>query len=53
MATIHTQPDPYRGWSVIGGGAGNVTAYDLMADTSGAWRCVLYTPWLRRYRRVH
>lgn len=37
MASTDYRPDPYQGWRVIDGGAGNVTAHQIMTDTSWSW----------------
>lgn len=49
MATTNYQPDPYQGWSVIGGGLGNVTAHQIMTDTSGQWQLVSVAGGVRTY----
>ena len=49
MAVTDYHPDPYQGWSVVNPGSGNITARQIMTDTSGAWRCIADYGVYRRY----
>lgn len=51
MASTLYQPDPYLGWWVIGNGAGNTTAHEIMTDTSGGWQLVSIVAGIRTYQR--
>jgi hypothetical protein len=51
MANCGYQPDPYQGWRVINHGAGNVTAHQILNDTSGTWQLVSIVAGIRQYRR--
>lgn len=50
MAQPYYQRDPYQGWSIINGGVSNMTAHELMSDTSGRWRCLFSMPGFRIYQ---
>lgn len=51
MANVEYHPDPYNGWSVLNH-ASNVTAYELMNDTSGRWQRVADYGTVRVYASV-
>lgn len=51
MAQVHFHPDPYNGWSIVGGPTNNMTAHSIMTDTSTSWELEYISPYYRRYRR--
>lgn len=48
MATSPYHPDPYRGWSNLNP-ASNVTAYEILNDTSGQWQLRWSIGFIRSY----
>lgn len=51
MAGVEYKPDPYNGWSVVSPDLGNVTAHQIMTDTSGQWQLTSIGPGFRTYSR--
>jgi hypothetical protein len=50
MASIPYRPDPYQGWRVWND-CGNVTAHQIMTDTSGQWQLAADYGCVRIYER--